>query len=177
MLVLVWVASASALSSAQAPLRVASSLDLEKYAGKWYEIARLPNGVDTSCASDVVFHYATRPDGRMNVIQQCKKKDGKIAEARGILRKAGTQTNAAVLQVRFAPAILSFLPRVWDDYWIIGIGPDYTWAVVGVPSRQSLWVLSRTPAMSESSFEQAIEIAKGNGFDTSGLLKTAHPRR
>jgi apolipoprotein D and lipocalin family protein len=176
-LVLVWVASASALSGAEAPLRVVSSIDLKKYAGKWYEIARLPTGVDANCASDVVFHYAARPDGRMNVIHQCKRADGSVAQARGILRKAGTKKNDAVLQVRFAPAILSFMPNVWRDYWIIGIGPDYTWAVVGGPSRQSLWVLSRTPVMSDSSFEQAIEIAKGNGFDTSGLVKTAHPPR
>ncbi len=69
--------------------------------------------------------------------------------------------------MRFAPAILSFLRAVWGDYWIIGLGPDYTWAVVGTPSREHLWILSRTPAMSASSYDRAIEIARGNGFDVT----------
>jgi apolipoprotein D and lipocalin family protein len=76
--------------------------------------------------------------------------------------------------VRFAPAFLSFLSSVWGDYWIIGLGPEYTWAVVGTPSREYLWILSRTPAMSAPSFERAIEIARANGFDVTRLVKTAN---
>ena len=88
-------------------------------------------------------------------------------EARGIGRKAGDQQSSARLEVRFAPAILSFLSSVWGDYWIIGLGPEYTWAVVGTPSREYLWILSRTPEMSATSYERALEIARGNGFDVT----------
>ena len=63
---------------------------------------------------------------------------------------------------------------VWGDYWVIGLGPDYTWAVVGTPSREYLWILSRTPTHEQSAYEQAIEIAKGNGFDMTALQKTPH---
>jgi apolipoprotein D and lipocalin family protein len=155
------------------PLRVVDSVDLNRYAGKWFEIARLPNKFQKQCTGDVVVQYAVRPDARVDVINQCRTADGQVEQARGIARKAGDGKNSAVLQVRFAPAILSFLPMVWGDYWIIGLGPDYTWAVVGVPSREYLWILSRTPRLSVSAWEQALEIARGNGFDVSKIVKTS----
>ena len=167
----------AAAAGGQPPLRVERSIDLARYSGKWYEVARLPNGSQSRCASDVVAYYTTRADGGMTVVNQCRKSDGGITEARGLARKAGDRNNNATLQVRFAPAILSFLPSVWGDYWIIGLGPDYTWAVVGTPSREYLWILSRTPSMSQSAYEQALEIAKGNGFDTTALQKTPHVPR
>lgn len=98
-------------------------------------------------------------------------------EARGIARKAGDGKSDARLEVRFGPAVLSFLRSAWGDYWIIGLGPDYTWAVVGAPSREHLWILSRTPEMSAASYERAIEIARGNGFDVTKLLKTTNSSR
>jgi apolipoprotein D and lipocalin family protein len=163
-------AIASALS-AQQPLRVAESVDLNRYSGKWYEIARIPNKFQNRCARDVVAQYTLRTDGRIDVINQCRNADGEMVQARGIARKSKIG-NDAVLQVRFAPAILSFLPSVWGDYWIIAIGPDYTWAVVGTPSRDYLWILSRTPVMSANGYAQAIEIAKGNGFDATRIVQT-----
>ena len=153
------------------PLRVAEGIDLSRYAGKWYEVARFPNKVQVHCADEVIAHYAVRTDGRVDVINQCRKADGRVDQARGVAR-TGKSGNSAALQVRFAPAILSFLPSVWSDYWILAVGPDYTWAVVGTPSRELLWILARTPTMSETSYAQAIEIAKGNGFDPSRLVKT-----
>ena len=66
---------------------------------------------------------------------------------------------------------------VWGDYWVIGLGPDYTWAVVGTPNRQYLWLLSRTPEMSDTSYARAVEIARGSGFDVSKLVKTANTRQ
>jgi apolipoprotein D and lipocalin family protein len=164
------VALASTLS-AQQPLRVADSVDLNRYAGKWYEIARIPNKFQDRCAGDVVAQYTLRADSRIDVVNQCRNAEGGIVQARGIARK-GKSGNNAVLQVRFAPAILSFLPKVWGDYWILAIGPDYTWSVVGTPSRDYLWILSRAPVMSANGYAQAIEIAKGNGFDTSRVVKT-----
>ena len=165
----------SATASIQ-PLRVVDSLDLTRYAGRWYEAARFPNKFQDQCSGDVVVHYAVRTDGRIDVVNRCRTAAGKIDEARGIGRKAGDGKNSARLEVRFAPAILSFLPSVWGDYWVIGLGPEYTWAVVGTPSREYLWLLSRTPEMSAISYERAIEIARGNGFDVSRIVKTTNDR-
>jgi apolipoprotein D and lipocalin family protein len=153
------------------PLRVADGIDLNRYAGKWYEIARFPNKFQNRCARDVVAQYSPRPDGRVDVINQCRDAEDRLVQARGIARKGRAENNAA-LQVRFAPAILSFLPSVWSDYWILAVGPDYTWAVVGTPSRELLWILSRTPTMSDASYAQAIEIVRGNNFDVSRIVRT-----
>jgi apolipoprotein D and lipocalin family protein len=153
------------------PLRVAEGVDLQRYAGKWYEIARFPNKFQNKCSADVVAQYTVRPDGRIDVINQCRDAGGRVTGTRGIARKGRAGNNAA-LQVRFAPAILSFLPSVWGDYWILAVGPDYTWSVVGTPSREFLWILSRTPTMSQASYAQAIEIVKGNNFDAGRLVRT-----
>jgi apolipoprotein D and lipocalin family protein len=163
-----------AAQTSHPPLRVVESVDLTRYAGRWYEVARFPNRFQTQCAGDVVAHYALRTDGRIDVVNRCRTSAGKVEEARGIGRKAGDQQSSARLEVRFAPAILSFLSSVWGDYWIIGLGPEYTWAVVGTPSREYLWILSRTPAMSATSYERALEIALGNGFDVTRVVKTTN---
>jgi len=162
-----------ALTGSQA-LRLVESVDLTRYAGRWYEAARFPNRFQDQCAGDVLVHYALRTDGRVDVVNRCRTADGRVDEARGIARKAGDGKNSARLEVRFAPAILSFLPSVWGDYWIIGLGPEYTWAVVGTPSREYLWILSRTPEMSAASYGRAVEIARGNGFDVTRLVRTAN---
>jgi apolipoprotein D and lipocalin family protein len=163
---------------AQAPaaLRVVEGLDLKKYSGRWYEVARLPNKFQAKCASDVVANYALREDGRVDVLNRCRSSEGKVVDAHGIARKAGDGKNSARLEVRFAPAIFSFLP-VWGDYWVIGLGPDYTWAVVGVPSREYLWILSRGPAMSATSYERALDIASSYRFDVGRLVKTPQTAR
>jgi apolipoprotein D and lipocalin family protein len=163
-----------AAQTSRQPLRVVESVDLTRYAGRWYEAARLPNRFQDQCAGDVVVHYALRADGRIEVVNRCRTSDGKVDEAHGIGRKAGDQQSSARLEVRFAPAILSFLSSVWGDYWIIGLGPEYTWAVVGTPSREYLWILSRTPEMSATSYERALEIARGNGFDVTRVVKTTN---
>ena len=156
------------------PLRVVDSVDLTRYTGRWYEAARLPNRFQNHCAGDVVVYYTQRDDGRIDVVNRCRTTAGKVDEARGVGRKAGDGKSNARLQVRFAPKILSFLSSVWGDYWIIGLGPEYTWAVVGTPNRQYLWILSRTPQMSATSYDRAVEIARGNGFDVSRLVKTTN---
>jgi apolipoprotein D and lipocalin family protein len=163
-----------AAQTSPAPLRVVESVDLARYAGRWYEAARIPNRFQDQCVADVVAHYTLRADGRIDVVNRCRTSSGKVDEARGIGRKAGDRQSSARLEVRFAPAILSFLSAVWGDYWIIGLGPEYTWAVVGAPNREYLWILSRTPEMSATSFERALEIARGNGFDVTRVVKTTN---
>ncbi len=177
LLVAVGLAIPLAAAGSNQPLRVVDSLDLAKYAGRWYEVARFPNKFQDQCAGDVVAHYNPRGDGRIDVVNRCRTASGTIDEVRGIARKAGDGSSNARLEVRFAPAILSFLSVVWGDYWVIGLGPDYTWAVVGTPNRQYLWLLSRTPEMSDTSYARAVEIARGSGFDVSKLVKTANTRQ
>lgn len=162
---------AAMMAQAPATVRTVPAVDLDRYAGDWFEIARYPNRFQRECAADVRASYLRRADGRIDVVNRCARADGSVIEARGIARVADVRTNAA-LKVRFAPAALSFLPFVWGDYWIIGLAGDYSWAVVGSPDRKYLWVLSRTASMSDQAYDAAIATARDNGFDTGRLQRT-----
>ncbi len=163
----------AAPSSAQAAREVATvpSVDLDRYLGDWFEVARFPNRFQRQCAGDVKATYARRPDGRIDVTNRCQKADGQASVAKGVARVVDATTRSK-LKVRFAPAVLSFLPFVWGDYWIIGLDENYRWAVVGSPGRNYLWILSRTPQLDEALFEQAVDRARANGFDLSRLQRT-----
>lgn len=160
------------LALAMTPLEVKTvpRVDLERYAGRWYEIARFPNRFQDDCTGGVRATYTRRRDGRIDVLNECTTAKG-AKSAAGIARVVDTATNAK-LKVRFAPAWLSWLPAVWGDYWVIGLADDYSWAVVGDPSREYLWVLSRTPRMEDARYEEAVGRATANGFDTSKLRRT-----
>lgn len=151
---------------------VVPSVDLSRYAGRWYEIARFPNRFQTKCADDVTADYALRADGEVDVLNQCRKASGEMTKAEGKARVVNRKGPNTKLEVRFAPSYLSFLPFVWGDYWIIDLAPDYSYAVVGSPDRKYLWVLSRTPRMDESVYAQALSRASAEGFDVNRLVKT-----
>lgn len=152
-------------------VRTVPSVDLDRYAGSWFEIARFPNRFQTKCAGYVRAEYRRRDDGRIDVVNSCRTADGSETVAAGIARVVDTKSSAQ-LKVRFAPAVLSFLSFVWGDYWIIGLAGDYSWAVVGSPDRKYLWVLSRTASMSDQAYDAAIATARDNGFDTGRLQRT-----
>ena len=166
--VAIWQASARA--QARTPVRTVPSVDLERYRGDWFEIARFPNRFQRQCVGDVRASYARRPDGRIDVVNRCRTADG-VTEARGVARVVDEQTFAK-LKVRFAPAWLSFLPVVWGDYWIIGLASDYSWAVVGDPNRDYLWILARAPRLDDERFGAARKAAADNGFNVERLVRT-----
>ena len=156
------------------PLRVVESVDLTRYAGLWYEVARLPNRFEEKCAGDVTAEYTPLGEGRLKVVNRCRKRDGSLTRAEGAARPADGRGPSSRLKVRFAPSYLSFLPFVWGDYQIIELAPDYGHALVGDPSRKYLWVLSRTPRMDESTYERLTGAARAQGFDVSRLIRTKH---
>lgn len=153
------------------PVTTVPHVDLDRYLGQWYEIARFPNRFQKKCAGEVRATYAKRTDGRIDVINECRTSDGSVTKAPGVARVVDEKTRAR-LKVRFAPAALSFLPFVWGDYSIIGLADDYSWATVGAPNRGYLWILSRTPSLSDTDYAAAVERARANGFDTSRLVRT-----
>ena len=129
------------------PVQTVDKVDLSRYVGEWFELARFPNRFQRQCLGDVRAVYAIRQDGRLDVVNRCRTTDG-VTEARGVARVVDART-AAKLKVRFAPAVLSFLPFVGGDYWVLGLAPDYSWATVGSPDRNYLWILGRTSSHSE----------------------------
>lgn len=170
------VAMLSAIGMAHAegkrPLRVVPEVDLVRYSGQWYEIARFPNRFQKRCAGEVTATYTLQPNGKISVLNRCRLENGEEIQAQGVARLAGKEQPNSILKVRFAPAILSFLPQVWGDYQIIALSPDYTHALVGDPARKYLWVLSRSPRMDDAIFDQLVQEARSQGFDTNRLQKT-----
>jgi apolipoprotein D and lipocalin family protein len=153
------------------PVTTVDHVDLGRYVGTWFEIARFPNRFQRQCAGNVRATYTRRQDGRIDVTNECRAENGSTIAARGIARVVDPRSQAK-LKVRFAPAFLSFLPFVWGDYWVIGLANDYSWAVVGDPGHKYLWILSRTATLDASAYAQAMERARANGFDTTRLVRT-----
>ena len=160
---------AAVAAANQRPLTVVPGVDFQKYAGLWYEIARLPNSFQKKCVGEVTANYTLRQDGKIEVLNRCRVAGGKFIQAEGLARLAGKDSPNSMLKVRFAPAFLSLLPQVWGDYQIIALAPDYTYAVVGSPSREYLWILSRSPQMDSARYARLVEHARREGFDVDQL--------
>lgn len=169
-LILVGVIFLSACSKAHM-LPTQPDVNLQRYAGTWYEQARLPNRFQKQCAKDVQAHYIFQANSLL-VKNQCVQANGEGVEAQGEgrLSDAVTPLNPAVLEVRFAPKWLSWLPLVWGDYWILKIEGDYQAALVGSPNRKYLWVLSRSPQEDPHVVTQLINYAQSLGFDTQQMI-------
>lgn len=159
------------------PLAVVPSVDLERYAGKWYEIARLPFRFEKNCASDTTATYTLRADNQIAVLNQCRQSNGELQSASGVARVADERDANSKLKVRFAPAALSFLPFVWGDYWIIELGADYEYAIVGTPDRKYLWILSRAPQIDSALYAELLGKIRAHKFDAGKLIKTEQTAR
>lgn len=145
-------------------LKVVDYVDIDRYLGTWYEIARYPNRFEKDCVG-VTARYSLTKDGKIEVINSCFKKDfqGKKKSIKGKAWIVDKNTNAK-LKVRF------FWPFA-GDYWIIDLGKDYEYAVVGEPKRRYLWVLSREPYINEDVFNNILEKLKQQGYDINRLIK------
>ena len=144
------------------PLKTVQSVDLERYKGLWYEIAKIPNRFQRKCASGTTAQYALRDVGKLDVINRCTTQKGKVIEAKGIARIVDSESNAK-LKVSFVK-IFGF-SLFWGDYWIIGLGEEYEYAIVGTPSRKYGWILSRTPSLNDEKMEQIFNLLREQGYD------------
>jgi len=154
------------------PLTVVPSMDIARYSGKWYEIARLPNRFQKRCLGDVTAQYRPLEDGTIEVLNKCRVDGDRVIQARGVAKFAGEGKPTSMLKVRFAPAWLSFIPQVWGDYQIIALTPDYRHAVVGAPNRSYLWVLSRATRIDDATYQSLVDVARAQGFDVNRLQRT-----
>nr|WP_263770528.1 lipocalin family protein [Propionivibrio soli] len=155
------------------PLVPIASLDVPRYMGRWYEIAKYPNRFQKKCASDTRAEYSLLADGRVKVLNRCRTASGEPDIAEGVARQVGGKESAR-LEVRFAPAWLSFLPAVWGDYWVIDLDADYRLVAVSEPKREYLWILARTPEVDQVAYASLLKRLKGRGFDPERLETTLH---
>jgi apolipoprotein D and lipocalin family protein len=145
-------------------LEVVPHVELEKYLGKWYEIAHLPARFQEGC-TDTTATYALSKDGSISVLNECMR-NGKMKRAKGKAKVVDKHSGAKFKVTFFWP--------FYGDYWIIDLGKDYDYAVVGTPNRKYLWILSRIPQMDDKLFSQLVESVKSKGFDVSSLIETSH---
>jgi apolipoprotein D and lipocalin family protein len=169
LLALALLAGACATEPGPGAPRTVGQVDLARYAGTWFEVARFPTSFQDSArvrCEDVSATYTLRADGRVGVVNRCRNALAGGAErvAEGIARSVSPGNDR--LRVSF------FWP-FFGDYWVIGLDRDYRWAVVGAPGRDYLWILSRAPQMAPAEFDAAVSIARREGFDTSRLRRTA----
>jgi apolipoprotein D and lipocalin family protein len=161
---MVSLGSASAESTTRPPLPTVDRVDLSRYSGTWYEIARYPNRFQRDCQSDTTAEYTLRKDGKVQIVNSCRQKDIKTKTARGTAKIADKATNAKLRVTFFWP--------FYGDYWVIGLDSDYRYAIVGEPNRKYLWILSRTPEMDGSIYEEILGQVRAAGYDPEKLIKT-----
>lgn len=152
-------------------LRTVSSVDMKRYTGKWFEIARYPNKFQKNCVGNTTTTYATKTDGKIAVINQCIMKDGAIGNAAGEATITDAASNAK-LEVNFSPKFKSFLSADWNDYWIVDLDENYQYAAVADPKRENLWILSRTPEMKDAVYQNILRHVEKLGFNPGKLAKT-----
>lgn len=170
LLVMFFLAMAASAQK-QAALPTVPSVDLDRYVGRWYEIAKYPNKFQKQCVANTTATYSKKSDGKLQVVNECLKSDGTTNSATGEA-KIVKGSNNAKLKVRFAPGFLSFLSAVWGDYWIIDLGADYEYAVIGEPKREYLWILSRKPEMDDATYQRLQRKVESLGFVPSRLERT-----
>lgn len=147
------------------------AIDVPRYMGTWYEIAKYPNRFQKQCAGFTTASYRLRPDKTVEVVNRCRRADGAFDDATGTARQVGAP-DSPVLKVRFAPAWLSFLPQVWGDYWVVDLDADYQLAAVSEPGREYLWILSRTPTVPQQAYAALLARLERQGFDLAKLQTT-----
>lgn len=136
-------------------------VNLARYAGLWFEIARIPNRFQKRCARESLALYSLRADGRLGVVNQCRRTRGQVEQARGVAKVVDSNSRAK-LKVSLV-SVLGWRP-FWGDYWIIGLDDNYRWAVVASPDRRYGWILARTRTLEPSTLEAIGAILERNGF-------------
>ena len=149
-------------------LTTETSVDPDQYLGRWYEIARFENGFEKNCEG-VTADYSRRDDGLIRVVNTCRKgaPDGEAKVATGRARIVDETTNAKLK--------VSFFGPFWGDYWILDLDDDYQRSIVGEPSGRYLWILSRTPTITEESRQEALSKLSAFGYNVSALYFTKQP--
>lgn len=137
-------------------------VDLKKYAGLWYEIAKIPNRFQKQCVKGTTALYELKENGEIRVINSCYDKDNELDKTEGVARIVDNKSNAK-LEVSFF-SILGWRP-IWGDYWIIGLDENYQWAIIGTPNRKYGWILSRTSKLDETTMNKIFEILKDQGYN------------
>jgi apolipoprotein D and lipocalin family protein len=153
------------------PLATVEHVDLDRYAGRWYEVAKIPNRFQDQCVSDTTAHYTPNADGTIAVVNRCRLRDGSFDEADAVARVADPETQAK-LEVSFF-SLLGWRP-LWGNYWVLALGREYEYSVVGEPGRRYGWILSRTPTLPDTTRAEIDRRLRDLGYVPERFEASAH---
>lgn len=149
------------------------TLDLQRYLGTWYEIARLPMRHEPADYTDISANYSLQADGKVRVQNRALDGNGEPQESIGEATVVPGSGNAK-LEVTFLPDVLRWIPFTKGDYWVLRIDDDYQTALVGGPDRKYLWLLSRSPALDATTQDDFLATATEKGYDLTDLIHAKH---
>lgn len=167
------VTAAATAAAAEPPPPVAlPALDVPGYMGTWYQVAWFPNRFQSQCVAETRATYRLLPTGQIEVLNRCRLANGAIDDVLGTARPSGStiegeRLKPAQLEVSFLPAWLRWLPVGWGRYWVLQLGPDGRYAVIGEPKREYLWVLSRTPQLAAGDESAIRSKLQQQGYELS----------
>ena len=173
LLIVTMFISCSTIAGGNPKLETVKNVELQKYLGKWYEIARFEQSFQKDCES-VTAEYTLRHDGDINVLNSCRKGsvDGELKQSTGRAWVKDKKTNAKLRVQFFLKNIkIKFLS---GKYWVLALGENYEYSMVGDPSRKYLWILSRTPKMDAATYDELVATARDKGFEVKNLRVTKH---
>ncbi|WP_168396357.1 lipocalin family protein [Acinetobacter indicus] len=154
------------------PPQAVDQVDIQRYAGKWYEIAHLPMYFQRKCVSNISAQYTVNADQTMGVLNSCRIENGEMISSEGVAYPQN-QGNSK-LKVSFLPPGLRWIPFTRGHYWVLRVDPEYKVALVGGPSTKYLWILSREPQLDEATYQSYLDTAKYYGYDVTKLIKLPH---
>ena len=154
------------------PPQAVDQVDIQKYAGKWYEIAHVPMYFHRKCIANITAQYSVNADQTIGVLNSCRTANGEIISSEGVAYPQN-QGNSK-LKVSFLPPGLRWIPFTRGHYWVLRVDPEYKVALVGGPSTKYLWILSREPQLDEAIYKSYLETAKYYGYDITKLIKLSH---
>ena len=174
--VLVGLGMATMAYAQTKPLHVVEKVELDKYLGVWYEVARKPMYFQNKCDRDVSTTYTLNENGNIAVDNRCYAQDGKLNQSSGEAFVQNAPFNSK-LKVSFLPESIRWLPVGRGDYWILKIADDYQTVLVGEPKRKYMWVLSRSAQPDPAVVKEYLDYAQSVGFDLSDIIHTKQTQK
>ncbi|MDO8417665.1 MAG: lipocalin family protein [Agitococcus sp.] len=156
-------------SWANTPLQTVPQVDLARYMGKWYEIARIPNPFQKSCLREVTANYSLLANNHVRGMNTCRKASGELFSL-AVDGKVQDKTNAKLV-FKITSSWLSWIPMLKADYWIVDLADNYSYAAVATPDSHYLWILARQPQMDDTVYQQLIKRVAKQGFAVEKLVK------
>jgi apolipoprotein D and lipocalin family protein len=166
----IWVAVA--VATAGPPAQPVGRLDLQRYAGTWFEIARTPNKLQERCIGDVTFTYAPLGDGSARLVRRCRETGDQWGVTAGDAVHEDGDTTGARFALSYVPAWLRWWPQARDRHWVVLLADDYRYAVVSDPARRSVWILARTPSLDRGTYAGIVDMLRDRKFPVDRLVAT-----